>query len=458
MVLRIDGHGYSPAILDKAVTAGGECKSFQQAAGQMEKLAEVSISHTQVARLTHEIGHELIEVRDRQAERHRYRQLPADPGQPPVEMACLEMDGGRIMTRAADQSRGVYEQQWKEPKVGVLWRMTGETFDDDPHPELPRCFRDRERVPQLVRDIHGGSSGSGNDESDHGITLEEITGKSSPYEGSSASEDTSKAHESGRGRWQPQRVFRTCVATMRDVHGFGPLLAAEAQRRGFYQASRKAFIGDGQEANWTVHRLHFPDFTAVTDFMHAVGYAYAAAQAMVTDTTEEQTWPRYLRYATACWQGHVDEVVTELDAWLEQHPLPEGVPLKDISDQDPRKIVHESRTYLKNNRRRMDYPHYRRQGMPVTSSLIESLIKEINWRVKGTEKFWNRPDEPPTSHRTARPVCDRVHQLPNMNAESILQVRAALLCDDNRLEKHIHSRPGSPFVRRTTALPPGNAA
>ena len=38
----------------------------------MKKPAEVSISHTQVARLTHEIGHELIEVRDRQAELHRY--------------------------------------------------------------------------------------------------------------------------------------------------------------------------------------------------------------------------------------------------------------------------------------------------------------------------------------------------------------------------------------------------
>ena len=30
-----------------------------------------------------------------------------------------------------------------------------------------------------------------------------------------------------------------------------------------------------------------------------------------------------------------------------------------------------------------------------------------------------------------------------MSAESILQVRAALMCDGNRLEKHIHSRLGS---------------
>ena len=119
--------------------------------------------------------------------------------------------------------------------------------------------------------------------------------------------------------------------------------------------------------------------------------------------------------------------------------------------------MHESLTYLKNNRQRMDYPQYRRQGMPVTSSLIESLIKEINWRVKGTEKFWNRPEEPPTSRRTNRPVRGRAHELPKMIAESILQVRAALLCDDNRLQKYIQSRPGSPYVRRSSLISAAHA-
>lgn len=436
LMLRIDGHGYSPVVLDKAVTAGGDCKSFKHAERQMKKLADVSISHMQIARLTHEIGRELVAVRDHRAELHRYRQLPVDSDQPPVDIACVETDGGRVMTRAAGQPRGVRDKQWKEPKIAVLWRMVGKSFAEDPHPKLPRCFEDRERVQALVRDIHGSRKGTATDEPDSGMTLEEITQDS-------VGPDTAP---DGRERWQPERVFRTCVATMRDVHGFGPLVAAEAQSRGFYQARRKVLIADGQEANWTVQRLHFPDFIAVTDFMHAVGYAYAAAQAMTAGS--EQLWPRYLQYATACWQGRVDEVIGELQAWSEQHPLPKGIPLKDIPDQDPRKIVYESVTYLRNNSERMNYPEYRRQGLPVTSSLIESLIKEMNWRVKGTEKFWNRPDEAPTSRRTGRPVRGRSQDLPEMSAESILQVRAALLCNDNRLERHIHSRPGSPFVRR----------
>jgi hypothetical protein len=58
---------------------------------------------------------------------------------------------------------------------------------------------------------------------------------------------------------------------------------------------------------------------------------------------------------------------------------------------------------------------------PLTSSLGESLIKEVNYRVKGTEKFWDNPE----------------------GAEAILQLRAAVLSDDNRLQTFIRARPGS---------------
>ena len=42
----------------------------------------------------------------------------------------------------------------------------------------------------------------------------------------------------------------------------------------------------------------------------------------------------------------------------------------------------------------MKYAEYRRLGLPITSSHIESTIKQINRRVKGTEKFWDQGAEP----------------------------------------------------------------
>jgi hypothetical protein len=42
----------------------------------------------------------------------------------------------------------------------------------------------------------------------------------------------------------------------------------------------------------------------------------------------------------------------------------------------------------------MKYAEYRRLGLPITSSHVESTIKQINRRVKGTEKFWDQGAEP----------------------------------------------------------------
>ena len=76
----------------------------------------------------------------------------------------------------------------------------------------------------------------------------------------------------------------------------------------------------------------------------------------------------------------------------------------------------------------MDYPRYRREGLPTTSSLVESLVGEFNARVKGRGKFWNRP----------------------LGAEPILQLRAAVLSEDERLTRHFAQRPGNPYRRRKT--------
>ena len=39
----------------------------------------------------------------------------------------------------------------------------------------------------------------------------------------------------------------------------------------------------------------------------------------------------------------------------------------------------------------MTNPGYRRLGLPATSSPMESLGKQMNLRVKGTEMFWMTP-------------------------------------------------------------------
>ena len=68
-------------------------------------------------------------------------------------------------------------------------------------------------------------------------------------------------------------------------------------------------------------------------------------------------------------------------------PLPENP--KELKPTDPYEVIRVTIGYLTNNAARMDYPRYRRAGLPTCSGLVESLVKQFNRRVKGTEKFWN---------------------------------------------------------------------
>ena len=301
-MLKIDQREYSPTVLDKIAFAGGSSGSWQKAARALAKLATLDISAKEVSRITLQIGQELLERQERDAAFQQRRQLAATNAQP-VDIACVEVDGGRMRTRLSGQGRGVHEHSWKETKVAALWRMTGATFSSDPHPEPPRCFLDPKHVPQMVREIKR-QRGESHERADNlektgsQPLSEPVPRDARPDPCAAESERTPSDRP-----WPPQRLFRTCVATLKDVYGFGPLVAAEAQRRGFYDAARRVFLGDGDHKNWTVHKLHFPSFTAITDFVHPVTYLYDAAGA-VTNSWAAQ-WEQYSEWMTACWQGRV---------------------------------------------------------------------------------------------------------------------------------------------------------
>lgn len=403
-------------MVDKIVSANAEHKSAAKAKRMLEKLAEVSVSVSVMGELTAAIGKELQEQLKQQTAAHQAGTLEPQHAEPP-RLATVSVDGGRIMTRE-DAGRGVHDQQWKETKNACLLTMSSSPCEEDPHPELPGCFADKSYVETLVREMHTTTA--------TGESSENTTFSADAEDANKAKKESPPAEPKRNGKqpdWRPQRLVRTCLSSMVSSADFGPLVAGEAQRRGFYQAARRAFLGDGQAWNWSLHEAYFSDFVAITDFVHPLGYIYEAVKAMAP----KDHWPKCLEAITKCWQGRVAEVIDELRDWQANHPVPPEPPLPD---RDPRAIVQRAITYLSNNQHRMDYPTYRRQGLPTSTSMIESLIKEINYRVKGTEKFWNRPE----------------------GAEYILQVRAGALSDDNRLSEWILNRPGSYFYRSSPPL------
>jgi len=356
----------SPAVLRKMVYAGTNSSSFEQASADLQEEAELTISAQRIMRATKRIGGERIEQRETEIQTWEQLPLPEQQSSPREQVpavAVVEMDGGRIQILERKPSEEEVQQEedrsghWRESKVGCLLTVASEVFAEDPCPTIPQVFVDPRRMRKMVREIKG-------------FCLSEDE-ESAPSEAAS---------EPRRG--QPEVLVRSVVATRQDVHALGRQLAAAAWQRGFAAAPRKAFVGDGQEANWTVHRTRFSHYVPILDFIHALCYVYAGALA---GRRLREGWPDYCQWAEWVWNGQVERVIDALQ--VRQNEL--GVPEKDESEESPRQKVAHALRYLQNQKSRMRYDEYRRQGLPLTSSHIESTIKQINRRVKGSEKFWS---------------------------------------------------------------------
>jgi len=411
--LRLNGHGYSQAVVQQIATAGARLHSFADAAFALG-LTGLSISARHVQELTEEVGRELVVARDAKAQQRRQRQLQPEVASTP-EVVAVEVDGGRLRTRAPANGRGVHQPENKEDKIACLVTLRSEEHAADPQPQPPPSFVQPRRIQRLVQQMHGGAGKE---------AVVETTENAATDETSASSCNSAETEP-----WAPRRLVRTCLASLETSRAFGPMMAGEAQARDFYAASRRAFVADGLAYNWTIHRGYFRDFEPIVDFFHVICYLYTAAH--ITTRAEGLRWPQYVAWLHACWQGRVSQVVTELEK--EQAAVGRPPPGETLAANDPRRVVAEALSYLRNNAPRMDYPRYRCLGLPTTSSLGESLVGEFNARVKGRSKFWNRPD----------------------GAERILQVRAALLSEDGRLERHFATRPGSPYRRRAASQEAG---
>ncbi len=405
----------------KITYAGTVSRSFAEGGTLLDKLADLPTPEKQVERITRRIGAE--RVAEREADVAAFAALPlvekfaVPPGVTPPPLAVVMADGGRLQIRDAPGNASTppepappavaavgetaaeaedWEEEnttasrvghWREDKVGLLLTMTSEAAAADPCPEIPASFLDVVRIPKLVRELHKHVK-----------------------EGEDAVSDAVEP-EAAAEALEAEATYRPPVVQQRQVAAsrqtwpmFALLLAEAAWALGFQGAKRKAFVGDGSDNNWSIQQRFFGSFVAILDFIHALSYVFAAAMA---GRRFAAGWVVYRQWIRWVWQGRVVEVIAALE--VRQAEL--GLPQEDEAETSPRRVVEKTLKYLRNHRDKMRYDEYRRQGLPLTSSHVESVVKQINHRVKGTEKFWSEE-----------------------GSEAVLQLRADYLSDGQPLE------------------------
>jgi hypothetical protein len=393
--LGVDQSGFSPRVQQKIVHAGVNSASYQQGSLDLAELSDLNVKPKPVERLVKAIGRERIDQRDAAVKAHQ--QLPlmakdtvAHPERSCPRVAMVSIDGGRIQIRA-EPSQPAQDSHWRESKVAVLETYQSAVHPADPDPHVPRCFLDLKRTKEMVRGLG------------HALPV----GLEFEGEKPTGTPDETAGHpRDGPSRpGRPERLVRSILASRKCAEGFGPMVHQAAWERNFFGAVRRAFLGDGLAVNWTIQLRHFACFTPILDFVHALSYVFAAAFAGRLPAEGAEVYTRWIQ---AVWSGQVATILPALEARSAEL----GSPPPECVDSDPRRLVFESLRYLRNNAERMRYDQYRRQGLPIMTSAVESVIKMINKRVKGSEKFWSEP-----------------------GAEAILQLRADYLGETETMSR-----------------------
>ena len=395
--------------MERVIYAGTNSSSFAQADAALQHLADLTVGVKQVERLTRRIGEERCVERDAAVQTYLSKPLmerkAAPAGVAAPDLAVVQMDGGRLQildrgAAAAAATSDASSSHWREDKVGLLATMTSAVSTTDPCPKVPDHFVDPLRILKLAREIKGAT----------GVTEEDVP----------AAEQTAPPAETLSTA--PELQQRSVVATRGDAHQFGAMLTQAAWARGFYGAARRAFVCDGSSTNWGVWERHFSNFTPIVDFIHALTYVFAAAMA---GRSFPAGWAAYSEWIQLLWAGQIEPII----AALAQRQVELGPLTEDEPDTSPRNRVAETLGYLQNQKQRMRYGDYRTQGLPITSSHIESTIKRINQRVKGSEKFWSEA-----------------------GAEAILQLRADTLSETEPLTEFWERRQATSTGQRNYSL------
>lgn len=377
-----------------------KASSFRDASDDLKELAGVKICPTHLGKLAERIGREWMQKRDADVDAFRTNTLAAECI-PTAPAAAVMVDGGRLQTRQPSDrpGPGVCAPGWREVKVACCQTLSSKVHAIDPQPDPPSKFLNPVEVARLAAEIqsHGGAT--------------------RPTK-TPAKTRTKKKKKKRSG---PKKLVRTVIASMSTSEVFGWQMVAEVHRRGLDKVGRKGYVCDGQKYNWTLFEMHLLPlgFVGILDVLHLLAYLYGAAQAL-EGKGSAGAWKTYERWLRCAWSGQVTELLSELRAGCEKL----GSPQKDCADTGPRQVLAEARGYVENNVSRMKYPEYRRLGLPISSAPVESVMKQVNRRMKGTEKFWLEG-----------------------GAEAIVQLRAAHLSEDGRVDRYwTRPRPYAPAV------------
>ena len=182
------------------------------------------------------------------------------------------------------------------------------------------------------------------------------------------------------------------------LSNFALRVQRESTRRGFDSASRRVVLGDGAAWIWNIADTLFPGAIQIVDRFHVKQHLSDVAKSVWgPDSDLGRQWAKD-RHAELD-EGQIDEILSALSRHAH-------------ACEQARQCVD----YISRNRSRMDYLHFRQQGLCTSTGVVEAGCKVVvgarlkragmHWSLSGAnailalrcsrlsgrfEDFWERP-------------------------------------------------------------------
>ena len=177
---------------------------------------------------------------------------------------------------------------------------------------------------------------------------------------------------------RPERDYASTsyIAAIVSAEEFGPLLRAEARRRGIAQAREVVFLGDGAVWVWKLAAVNFPSAVCILDYYHALEHLKLLCDLLYGEGTQLAK-KRFRRWRKALLKDRVAEVIAEAKA-----DLP--------TQSSARQLASKQIAYFQRNRARMQYQTFRQAGYFVGSGVVEAGCKVVvGQRLKQSGMLWS---------------------------------------------------------------------
>jgi hypothetical protein len=179
-----------------------------------------------------------------------------------------------------------------------------------------------------------------------------------------------------KGRPRRDEASTTYVGAIETAAEFGWRIYREAVRRGLRRAAQVIVIADGALWVWGIAAEHFPGATEIVDLYHAREHISDLSKLLYGVATKKaKQW-------TTARSAQLDE--DQIESLLRS--------LRRLRPTAPQtqEALRQTISYFENNRHRMRYAQFRRQGLFVGSGVIEAGCKTIvGQRLKQSGMRWS---------------------------------------------------------------------